>query len=57
MVFTKLSAITLQIYNKSTIKPQGAQLQKLINISVNFYDSRSNTFWATHDTSFYLVKG
>jgi hypothetical protein len=39
--------IALQILNKSTSKPQGAQLLILANIPVKFHNPRSNTFWAT----------
>jgi hypothetical protein len=49
-MFTKSRAITLKILHKSTRKYPGAQLHMLINIPVNFHDSRSNTFWVTCDT-------
>jgi hypothetical protein len=42
--FTKSRAITLKILNISTGKYPGAQQHMLINISVRFHDSRSNTF-------------
>jgi hypothetical protein len=57
--FTKSRAITLKIPRR---KYPCAQLHMLINIPVQFHDSRSNDFWVTCDTSwklqkFYLVKG
>jgi hypothetical protein len=52
--FIKSRAITLTILNKSRRKYPGAQLHMLINIPVKFYDSRSNTFWITCDTSWKL---
>jgi hypothetical protein len=52
--FTKSRAITLQILNKSNKKYPGAQLYMLINIHVKFHDPRSNSFWATCDTSWKL---
>jgi hypothetical protein len=42
-VFTKSRAINLETLNKSTIKPQGAQLHIPTYIYVKFHDSRSNT--------------
>jgi hypothetical protein len=52
--FSKSRAITLKILNKSRRKYPGAQLHMLINIPVNYHDSRSNTFWVTCDTSWKL---
>jgi hypothetical protein len=48
--FTKSRAITLKILNKSRRKYQGAHVHMLINIPVEFHDSRSNTFRVTCDT-------
>jgi hypothetical protein len=53
-IFTKSRAITLKILNKSTWEYPGEQLQMLINIPVKFYNSRSNTFWVTCNTSWKL---
>jgi hypothetical protein len=52
--FTKSRAITLKNTKNIQTKYPGAQLHILINIPVKFYDSRSNTFWGTCDTSWKL---
>jgi hypothetical protein len=64
---TKSRAITLQILNNTTIKPPGAKLHLLTNISVKLHDLRSNISWssdARHKLKIlqkrainYLVKG
>ena len=46
-ILTKSRAINLSLLNGSNREPLGAQLHMLINIPVNFQDSRSNTFGAT----------
>jgi hypothetical protein len=53
-IFTKSRAITLTKQNKSTSETPGAQLHMLSIIPAKFHDSRSNTFWATCDTSWKL---
>jgi hypothetical protein len=50
-IFTNSMAITLKILNISTQKYPGAQQHMLINILVRFYDSKSNSFLVTSDTS------
>jgi hypothetical protein len=53
-IFTKSRAITLKLLNISTWKYPRTQQHMLINISVRFHDSRSNTFLVRCDTSWKL---
>jgi hypothetical protein len=54
-IFTKSRAITLKKkQNKVTSESTGAQLHKLSNIPLTFHEPRSNSFWATCDTSWKL---